>query len=188
MTAFLVPSGLVGPLAEVRARLIRPVRDFVAGGPWPPYPDDFAELSGLIVLSPSGLLMNDRYVHAFLPLKLLVDEITAGRLSPEREQVAVWASLQTPFGLLGLLAPPNQMLVHPAGVHRPGAEAVARFWPELDAAGPRYTIGGTDGALLWDIPTNAQYLLGKAGVPLDALARPLPPGGPAALLPPRTGG
>ena len=181
-TAFSVPRGLVGPLAEIRARLIRPVRDFVEGGPWPPYPDDSAEPSGLIVLSPSALLANGQHVHAFLPLNLLVGEITVGRVSPERERVAVWASLQTPFGLLGLLAPPNQMLVHPPAVHRPGAEAVARFWPELDAVGPRYTIGATDGARLWDIPTNVQYLLGKAGVPTDALVRPLPPSGPAALL------
>ena len=153
------------------------------GGPWPPYPDDSAEPSGLIVLSPSALLANGQHVHAFLPLNLLVGEITVGRVSPERERVAVWrASLQTPFGLLGLLAPPNQMLVQPAVCTSARRRSGRQFWPELDAVGPRYTIGATDGARLWDIPTNVQYLLGKAGVPTDALVRPLPPSGPAALL------
>jgi hypothetical protein len=182
-TPFTVPSGLVGPLGEVRTRLRRQVRDFIAGGPWQPYADDPVEPSGLIVLSPSAALAAGRHVWAYLPLSLLVAEIVAERMDPEQERIAVQASLQTPIGLLGLLAPPNQMLIHPPAVHRPAAEAVARFWPELDAVGARYTIGTTDGARLWDLPTNAQYLLGKVGVPRDALARPLPPGGPAALLP-----
>jgi hypothetical protein len=52
----------------------------------------------------------------------------------------------------------------------------------LDGVGARYTVGVTDGARLWQLPTNLRYVLAELGVPRPALTAPIPAGGLRELL------
>lgn len=177
-----VPANLVGPLRDVRQDVAARVRRFVAGEPWQPFAATAAHPVGLLVLSPMPILNDDVHTRVYLPLALLADEIVAYRLAPEREDDAVQASLTTAAGVLGLLAPVNQILIHPPARHVPLVDAATRFWPEFVDFGPIFTIGSNVGAPLWELSTSLQYVLAKLGVAHEALRTPLPPGGLAELV------
>jgi hypothetical protein len=174
-----VPGNLIGPAAQVRTDARRRVRSFLTDGLWRPF-DERTPSDALVVLSPMPAIAAEEFVRPYLAVAPLVDAITAGTLDPRDEEAAVAGCLGDPFGVLALLAPPNQLLIHPTHRHRPLVDAAARFWPELDRM--RYTLGTTDGAQLWDLPTNLQYALANLGVAAERLRTPLPPGGPGALL------
>ena len=57
-----------------------------------------------------------------------------------------------------------------------------RWWDELAAEGPRYTIGGNEGAPLWQLPTSIKYCLLREGMPEELARAPVPPGGMAELV------
>lgn len=186
--ALTAPTDLVGTVEDVRARVRPRIRAFLAGGPWAPVGPqevDLRELDGLVVLSgPAPLLGGSSHVQAFVPLDLLVTDIAADCVPPEREDAAVAASLTTPWGLLGLVSPPNLLLVLPPVRHRPIVTAALRFWDVLDGIGPRYTVGADVGERLWDQPTGLLHVLGHLGVPEKALTAPRDPRGLPAVVPP----
>lgn len=186
-----VPAALVGTLDEVERRVAPRVRAFLAGGPWDPAGADevdVADVPGLLVLSGPAPLLVGRNVQLFLPLSLLVTEVAAERVGREREDVAVAASLATPWGLLGLVSPPNLLLLLPPERHRPIVEAALRFWPALDGPGARYTVGSDIGGRLWDQPTGLLHVLARLGVPDADLVAPRDPRGlPAVQIPPAHG-
>ena len=101
---------------------------------------------------------------------------------PDHVSDAVFAeSLQTPWGILGLLSSDNQPWLYPTERHQPFLYAVLSAWDELYAVGPRYFVVG-QGERLWQIHNNLHYVLANMGVPDDVLGAPLPAGGPRALL------
>lgn len=175
-----VPTDLVGTPSQVERRVAPHVRSFLAGGPWQPAATDevdVADVPGLLVLSGPAPLLSGRHVQLFLPLSLLVTEVAADRVSAEREAVAVEASLRSPWGLLGLISPPNLLLIMPPERHRAIVDAAVRFWPTLDSPGARYTVGLEVGGRLWDQPTGLLHVLARLGVPDADLASPRDPHG-----------
>jgi len=187
--ALEVPDLLHGVAKDVRRRAAVAVRSFVAGAPWdeaiaggPATP--VASIPGLLVLNgPSPLLGGDPHFHVFLPLMLVLHGVRDGKIPEAKRDEAVTASLATPWGLLGVIAPVNQLVVYPAARHRPVAAAAASFWGVLDGVGPRYTVGLREGARLWDVVTNLQYVLARLGVPEKRLRAPLPGGDLRAIVP-----
>lgn len=182
-----VPADLVGTVQDVRQRVQPRVEHFLAGGPWAPVSAlevDLRDVDGLVVLSgPAPALGGRSHVQAFVPLDLLVTHIAADRVPPEREETAVAASLTTPWGLLGLVSPPNLLLVLPPDRHRPIIAAALRYWDLLDGIGARYTVGADVGERLWDQPTGLLHVLGRLGVPEKVLTAPRDPRGLPAVVP-----
>ena len=75
----LVPANLVGVRAEVAADLRRRIATYLAGEAWQPFSDEFLPVRGLILLAgPFPELDLEPHVHAYLPFKLLVDEVVHG--------------------------------------------------------------------------------------------------------------
>jgi hypothetical protein len=105
------------------------------------------------------------------------------KVEPDKRDAAIKASLTTPWGLLGVLAPKNQQVVYPTALHRPILRAVVNCWETLDGIGPRYTVGLREGKRLWDLTTNLQYVLGQVGVDVAQFRVPLPPAGLRGILP-----
>ena len=91
------------------------------------------------------------------------------------------ASLQVPWGVLGLMSSDNGPWVWPEHRHRPFLHAALSFWEELDAVGARYYVAGKS-ERLWGTARNLKYVLANMGVPNDVLNSPLPAEGPRALL------
>ncbi len=182
-----IPSMLAGRYDEVRKRCAASIRRFLKGESWetvfPAEPAREVELAqtwptaavvaaeGWLVLNgPAPLLGGTPQFHLYLPQWLLLDaELNKGHVSPDRLNAAIEASLATPWGTLGMLAPKNQMLVVSSSTHRPLLKAALRFWSELDAVGPRYTLGLNDGRRLWALPNNLHYVLGHLGVDVARL-------------------
>lgn len=183
------PAVAYGPFAEVRRRVSAAVRRFAAGEPWHDALTAGDAVSpgtapGLIVLAgPAPLLAGEPHFHAFLPLSLVLEGVRKGKIDEARKQEAVLESLSTPWGLLGILAPVNQMLVYPPALHRPILQAAVRWWDTLDSVGPRYTVGLREGARIWDVTTSLHYVLGQVGLSNEQLRAPLPAGGLRAIVP-----
>jgi hypothetical protein len=93
------------------------------------------------------------------------------------------AALEHGWSLLGLLSQVCYEWLDETERAGRFLESMMRQWAELDAAGPRYTIGGQNGEPLWRPPHLLKYVLAHRGVPQPRLVEPLPPGGIAALLP-----
>ena len=186
--SFAIPSIVWGAFPEVRRGVARAVRQFASGRSW----DEamagstvFPEANpGLIVLNgPAPLLRGEPHFYIFLPLALVLEETRKGKMEESRKHQAVLESLLTPWGLLGVIAPANQMIVYPAELHMPILQAAVKFWDALDAVGPKYTVGLREGAKLWDVTTNLHYVLGQVGVDNEQLREELPPGGLAEIVP-----
>lgn len=184
-----IPELLHGPVKDVRKKVSQAVRSFVAGASWSEAFEsgawvDVATTPGLLVLNgPAPLLSGEPHFNVFLPHLVLSESIRKGKLPEEKQQEALSASLVSPWGLLGVLSPVNQILVYPPRVHRPVLDSALQHWDVMNGVGPRYTVGLREGARLWDVTTNLHYVLAQVGVSNEQLRAPLPRGGLAALLP-----
>jgi len=105
-----------------------------------------------------------------------------GKLPLEIEEQVFTASLQTPWGLLGLLSQTNVIWVYPQQRYQPFLQASILFWDILYQEGNRYSNGSNNGENLWTIHTNLKYVLANLGVSQERLNQPLPSGGLKALL------
>jgi hypothetical protein len=139
---------------------------------------------GMLVLS--GIMTGPvSHFHCFLPWMIAWDALFDLRMTPTTpaplEDAIFEASLQTPWGILGLLAHESNSWLIPTSRHEPFLHAVQGAWNELDAVGPRY-YAAVQGEPLWTIPNNLHYVLANMGVPTEILNAPLPAEGPRALL------
>jgi hypothetical protein len=139
---------------------------------------------GMLVLS--GIVTGPApNFHCFLPWKMASDPLFDLRTTPTSpipiEDAIFDASLQTPWGILGLLASESQPWLTPTTRHEPFLHAVLGAWSELDAVGARY-CSSFYGKPLWSVPNNLHYVLANMGVPTEILNAPLPAEGPRALL------
>lgn len=125
------------------------------------------------------------HFHCYVPWRLAwapLFEVRVEPTVPTREEDAIFAaSLEAPWGVLGLLSWDSQPWLYPKDRHQPFLHAVLAAWDELDAVGPRY-YAAVQGQRLWSLPTGLHYVLASMGVPNDILRAPLPPEGPRALL------
>ncbi|KQW48922.1 hypothetical protein ASC77_09390 [Nocardioides sp. Root1257] len=152
---------LTGTHPDVSGRASAALRSFLAGGDWPE--PEVEPDPTLVLLDRVAGLELEVVLRAYLPLQLLVAAVVREEVDAEREQAAVDASLRTPLGLVGLLSPPNQMLVYPPGRAAQVVAAAARFHDELAAWGPVFTVGHAHGEDLWSLPTNLAYAEAHTG-------------------------
>jgi len=184
-----MPALIYGRYAEVGTRLRRAVTRLVRGETWAATLGvadtvDTKKADGLLVLNgPSPLLGGSPHFQCYLPLVMVSDAMHRGRLPREREEELFRDSLETYWGVLGLLSPANVLWVHSPERHFPLLRAVESIWEVLDNQGDRYSVGSTVGQRLWSMHSNLKYVLANHGIPTAVLNAPLPSGGLAALLP-----
>lgn len=144
---------------------------------------DTADHPGLIVMVRSILGPVPNF-HCFAPMRQAWDAFFDIRVEPPPARItdAIFeASLQTPWGILGLLSSDNQTWLIPRERHQPFLKATLAMWDELDSVGPRY-YWTVQGERLWRVARGLHYVLANMGIPNDMLRSPLPPEGPRGLL------
>jgi len=139
---------------------------------------------GMLVMN--GILQGPALnFHCFAPWRLawdgLFDQRTEPTVPTPVEDAIFAASLEVPWGIVGLLSSDNQRWLYSKARHQPFLHAVLAVWDELDAVGSRY-YWAVQGQRLWSLPNNLHYVLANMGVPSDVLRAPLPAEGPRALL------
>lgn len=176
----LIPAALVGDYATAKRMVTRTISQFRQGSGWNSAlaqagTIDTRSTTGLILLDgPNPLLSRDQHIHAYLPLSLLTGAFASRRIPRDQGKEAFQESLTTEAGILGLLAPTNQVWVYPPERHKPFLDAVLTMWPTLEGEGDRYSVGMATGSPLWDLPTNLKFVLARRGVKIPVLNGPLP--------------
>lgn len=167
------------------AACCRHVTEFLRGGPWI---DPDAELiavrdaPGLILLNGPSPLLGDDHVHAYAPFWELGKAIDGGRIAFPVASRAFDDAIIEPWSLLGLLSQAcYRWLDEPVHAGQFFAAMIDR-WSELDAVGPRYTMGARTGAQLWELPHLLKHVLARRGVAQAELVKPLPCGGLVGLV------
>ncbi|HEY1752781.1 MAG TPA: hypothetical protein VGG29_16100 [Caulobacteraceae bacterium] len=183
----LIPALLHGLDDVVDARCEALIERLAGGAGWDeavgPERLDTRDTPGLLVLNgPSPMLAGTAAFQCYLPHFRVRDAVGQGRLAADVEAAVFAASLLTPWGVVGLLAPANVIWAHAPDRRRPLLAAALRHWPALAAEDGRYTVGAPRGQPLWDTTNNLKHVLANLGVPLPALQAPLPPGGLDALV------
>jgi hypothetical protein len=178
-----IPASIYGFYKDVNSRCRKIVTSLSHGRIWREAIGaedtiDTATKPGLIVLhGPSPLLSGEPHFHCYLVLAHIFNAVTKGRLSSSIEEQVFEESLQTPWGLLGLLSQKNVMWVYPQNRHQPFLQACLNLWDRLEQEGNRYSNGSNTGQTLWAEHTNIKYVLANMGVSIDVLNSPLPAGG-----------
>jgi hypothetical protein len=145
---------------------------------------DTTEHPGMLVMNGirQGPALN---FHCFAPWRLawspLFEQRTEPTIPAPVDDAIFAASLEVPWGIVGLLSADNQSWLYSKARHQPFLHAVLAAWGELDAVGSRY-YWAVQGQRLWSLPNNLHYVLANMGIPTDLLRAPLPPEGPRALL------
>lgn len=185
----LLPAIQYGDWKAVKRRMRKVVTELIRGAPLNEVMTgdgmiDPSEHPGFLVLS--GIMLGPApNFHCFMPWKIAFDAMFDLRTVPTAlsplEDATFEASLQTPWGVLGLLATDSQAWLTRRVRHEPFLHAALSAWNELDSIGARY-YAAVQGERLWSIPNNLHYVLANMGVPNEILRAPLPPEGPRALL------
>lgn len=195
-----IPTLFYGSQKEVRSRCRKVVNQLATGAKWQEIIEaegiiDTANVSGLIVLEgPSSLL--DAYgshFHCYSLLDQIRQASNKGQIDFEVEEKAFESSLQTAWGLLGLIASKNTMWFwHPeksyslaqwrAMRYEPLLTTSLIYWDTLDAEGERYSNGSSTGQNLWSLPSSLKYVLANMGVSTGVLKAPLPPSGLTEII------
>ncbi len=190
----LIPSVLYGSYKEVKACCNEVVMRLKKGQTWDQampagHMTETAENSGLILLNaPYAALGKETNYQCYFPLSAIDEARLDNALPPDTIDAIFLASLQTPWGLLGLLSRDNTGWFEKDGAqksedgYRPFLRALLPQWDLLYGEGDRYAMGSTHGENLWDMPTNLHYVLANMGASVDSLREPLPPGGLPAFI------
>jgi hypothetical protein len=183
-----IPAIIYGKFAEAKQLCSAAVRGYLKGKSWQEafgeasFVDSESNAALFVMNGPSPLLGGEPHFHLFLPMALLLEQANKGKVDPAKLEEAVAASLSSPWGTLGVLAPKNQLLVYPPHRHRAILKAALAWWPQL-GADARYSVGSREGKQLWQTVTNLQYLLGQIGAPIEVIREPLPQGSLQAIIP-----
>jgi hypothetical protein len=139
---------------------------------------------GMIVMIQSALGPTSNF-HSFAPWRLAEDPLRNLRAQPtvvSREEESVFvSSLQTSWGVLGLMSSDNQTWLIRKERHLPFLRAALSHWDELEAVGSRYYVT-VECERIWRVARGLKYVLANMGVPNELLTAPLPLGGPRVLL------
>ncbi len=142
-----------------------------AGGEW----IEPENVEGLVVLhGPSPLLADSPHFHAYLLLLTLEGALARKADRDEVEQRVFDESLTETWSLLGLVSFANQVWLYSPARHLPFLRAVVAHLDDVLALDGRYSAGSTEGAALWEIPSNIKYALANAGVETGDLQSPKP--------------
>jgi hypothetical protein len=162
-----LPRLLIGNAKAVAAACRKQVTRFVDGEPWidPGIACIAArDAPGLILLNgPSPLLGGDDTVHAYAPFWELGKAIDSGRIALDTAARAFDEALGSSWSVLGLLSQANYRWLDDDDRAERFLAAMIHSWDELDAVGPRYTMGSRHGARLWELPHLLKYVLARQG-------------------------
>jgi hypothetical protein len=144
---------------------------------------DTATHGGLIFIDGPNSIGGGPHFQAFAAARLIGKEWLAKRVPDALWDSIFTASLETPWGVLGLFGHNDTHWLWPHQKRfEPFLHAALAVWKELDAVGPRYSPGVGYGKSLWEVTNALHYVLANLGVPDELLGAPLPPEGPTALL------
>lgn len=181
-----IPSMLCGSSRPVAAACRKQITRFLRGAPWIDAGLEYVaaqDAPGLIMLNgPAPLLGGEHNVHAYSPFWELGKLIDHDRVTLDAVARAFEEALEQPWSILGLLSQTNYRWFDDPGRAEAFLAAMAHHWHELDALGPRYTMGSRNGLRLWEVPVLLHYVLAKRGIPLAVLNQPLPGNDLAALV------
>ncbi|WP_218082115.1 hypothetical protein [Anthocerotibacter panamensis] len=183
-----IPTCFYGRYSEVKSRCKKAVMALKRGKTWEEAVGtsdvlDTVSTPGFLVLdNPGSGLGSELNFHIYPLLPLIRSAIVGERLSPEIEDKVFSDSLQTAWGILGLISRTNTRWVTPPERYQPFLQAALRFWDELYLEGKRYTTGSNSGKDLWATPNNLHYVLANMDMPEELLDIPLPMGGIETLL------
>jgi len=184
----LIPSSLYGRYEEVKRRgqkMLTRLRRQASFDEAVGAQDllDTATVPGLLVIhGPSPLIGGQEHFQCFVPHLLIRRALFDNRLTLEITEHVFEASLESPWGLLGLLSQPNQGWLYPRARLRPTLKAALKFWDVFAAEGARYSTGLPWGTDLWSANSNLAIVLAELGVPQEVLQKPLPPENLSSLL------
>lgn len=177
-----IPSFFYGFYKDVKFRCRKIVTGLKCGQTWNEVINakdtiDTENNSGLIVLhGPSPLLGSNSHFHCYLPLSYIFNVSSERNLPPEIKEEIFASSLQTSWGMLGLISQINVMWIYPQEKHQTFLKACLEFWDLLDQEGARYSNGSNHGQSLWTLHSNIKYVLANSGVSTERLNAPLPAG------------
>jgi len=146
---------------------------------------DVRDIPGLIMVGNPSPLLASGNVRLCTPFHELDKAIGSGRLSLEACIRAFDEALGHSWSVLGLLSPVCYRWLRDGDRADRFLEAMTAYWWEIDAIGPRYADALPLGQRLWELPLLLKVVLADRGVSRSQLMEPLPPGGIAALLPPK---
>jgi hypothetical protein len=146
---------------------------------------DVRDTSGLIMVGDPSPLLGGMNVRLYAPFWELDKVFVSRQASLESSIRAFDEALGYAWSSLGLLSQACYRWFLDSERSDRFLQAMIAHWPEIDAVGRRYTIGGQTGEALWDLPHKLKFVLANRGVPQPRLVQPLPPGGIPALLPPK---
>lgn len=90
-------------------------------------------------------------------------------------------SITTAWGVLPLMVTNGDGWTIAADRHQPFLDAVLRFWPELEAVGPRFCYGFKSEGI-WEASAVLRSVLVRRGVPVEAVQKPLAKGELRAMV------
>ena len=182
-----LPAIEYGDWASVKARMRKVITRLKRGGSFNELMTadgllDTAAHQGLIFIDgPAGI--GGQNFHPFAAARVIGEELLMEKLPSTLGDSIFAASLETPWGVLGLLGRNYTEWLRPHEARlRPFLHAALAAWKEFDAVGPRYSPGLSYGQPLWEVSNNLRFVLLNLGVPHELLGSPLPPEGPAGLL------
>ena len=167
----LVPSVLYGDYKTVKTRSRRIVTALARLHTWNDAVGagdvmDSSKVAGLFVLhGPSPLLQGQPNFQCFVPHSVIRDAYLDKKLDSDTERRVFEDSLQTPWGVLGLLSEHAQGFLYNKERHLPFLNAVLSFWELFRAQGARYTDGRDSGIDIWSAQATLTYVLVNLGVP-----------------------
>jgi hypothetical protein len=183
-----LPAIEYGDWASVKARMRKVITQLKRGASFNELMTadgllDTATHEGLIYIDGPNRIGGGPHFHTFAAARVVGHALLVGGLPSALKDPIFAASLETPWGVLGLFGGNYDEWLFPRQTRfEPFLHAALAAWKELDAVGPRYSSGVGYGSPLWEEPNNLHFVLANLGVPHELLRSPLPPEGPAALL------
>jgi hypothetical protein len=149
---------------------------------------DTATQPGMLVLEGlSPLLGGQPHFHCYLLHFQIKEAQFEGRLNADMVEEIFNASLQTEWGVLGLIAYQSTMWFAPpekwrSTRYQPMLKACLQFWDTFEREGERYSGGSNSSKNLWNLPNTIRYILANMGVSKAVLKAPLPATGLAGVV------
>lgn len=199
----LVPAIIYGPWSAVKPRLELALEELIDGARYDEAMIregmvDTGELSGFLLLDSADIEFPHFHLCGLLRLmfEAQVDSLVELRDLDALQNALEWherwarimdrmieVALESTWGIASMLGANHSIITLLARKHWWDSYllAASTAWAELDAEGPRYSMG-IEGQWLWNIPNLVHFILVSKRVPRTVLSAPLPPEGPIGLL------
>ena len=180
----LLPEFMYGTMKEVKSNCLKISRKLNKGIIWEEAINanmvDTASNSGFIILYPqgSGTFYNETHFYVYL----LLNQISDARLPNEIREVIYHKCIESPWGVLSLIAGANNSWLYNEKRHASFLKATLKYWDLFINEGDRYFLMDSKNNTLWAVGSSLLYVLANMGVPTEVLKKPLPDGNLKALI------